>query len=316
MVNKLAGIKILNLLSWILVFVSLAYALVEGLTLGNNIDLVVLICMIFAGWAFSIINGIIRYGWKDMLIFFLISAVISNFYENLSIATGFPFGFYHYSDLFGPKFIEAPYFLAIGYIFVVYVGWQTAHIVLQKFTNKLSGYDVLLIPILTSLFAVMTDLSFDPFFSTVQGRYIWHTGGAYYGVPFVNYLGWYLCIYTIAQVYSIYMWHKNKKNSIVNPPELSSRSFWLQSILASFIWPIMLILKGFTVDQNATAKSLDGITWNVSYLLQTGGLISIGTILSVGILAIIIIASTETDMKNKFRLSGSQKAVGDINIHI
>jgi len=205
----------LETLSWVLLALALVSSLVEGLTVNKDVDLIVLMCAITAGWAFSISHGIARYGFKDMLVFFVISGVVSNIYENLSIFTGFPFGSYHYTDRFGPKLIEAPYFLAIGYIFVVYVGWQTAHVVVQHFSNKLERHWLVVIPILTAIFTVMNDLCFDPFFSTVQQRYIWHDGGAFFGVPFVNYLGWYLCIYTVAQLFAIYIWKKNKSVATV-----------------------------------------------------------------------------------------------------
>ena len=31
------------------------------------------------------------------------------------------------------------------------------------------------------------------------------TGEAFFGVPFVNYLGWLLCVYTIFQLFAIYI---------------------------------------------------------------------------------------------------------------
>ena len=37
----------------------------------------------------------------NMIVFFMITLVISYSFENLSIATGFPFGFYNYSPTLG-----------------------------------------------------------------------------------------------------------------------------------------------------------------------------------------------------------------------
>lgn len=47
----------------------------------------------------AIFHGKERYGKRNLVIFFKITLVMSFFFENLSIRTGFPFGFYHYSPL-------------------------------------------------------------------------------------------------------------------------------------------------------------------------------------------------------------------------
>ena len=49
----------------------------------------------------AVFHGRVRYGNKIMVIFFLITLVVSFSFENLSIFTGFPFGFYHYSPSLG-----------------------------------------------------------------------------------------------------------------------------------------------------------------------------------------------------------------------
>jgi len=59
------------------------------------------------------------------------------------------------------------------------------------------------------------------------------------------------------------------------------------------MWPLMLIIKGFTYDQHAVVKSLDGLSWNVASLLQSAGLVSIGTLVSIGIVAIVILANSD-----------------------
>src|SRR5262249_19046491 len=53
--------------------------------------------------AIATLHGLRRYSVKQFLIFFVIAFIVSNFYENLSILTGFPFGHYHYTDALGPK---------------------------------------------------------------------------------------------------------------------------------------------------------------------------------------------------------------------
>jgi uncharacterized membrane protein len=65
----------------------IASALVPGIRLP----------MIVAQVAFALVHGAQRYGWRAIGIFIVAGLMISNMLENLSIATGFPFGHYHYT---------------------------------------------------------------------------------------------------------------------------------------------------------------------------------------------------------------------------
>jgi hypothetical protein len=62
--------------------------------------------------AIATLHGLRRYSLKEFLIFFVITFIVSNFYENLSILTGFPFGHYHYTDALGPKLFLVPLLIA------------------------------------------------------------------------------------------------------------------------------------------------------------------------------------------------------------
>jgi uncharacterized membrane protein len=41
---------------------------------------------------------------------------------------------------------------------------------------------------------VSWDLTIDPMMSTINGNWVWHDGGSYFGVPVSNFLGWYLTV--------------------------------------------------------------------------------------------------------------------------
>ena len=59
-----------------------------------------------------------------------------------------------------------------------------------------------LLALTTSFVMVMWDLSMDPARATVAQVWIWHEGGADFGVPFVNFAGWFLCVFTIFMAFS------------------------------------------------------------------------------------------------------------------
>jgi len=130
---------------------------------------------------------------------------VSNFYENLSILTGFPFGHYHYTEALGPKLFLVPLLIAPAYFGCGYLAWSLAHVFVGVFGSKLRAEQIWRVPLVAAFVMVMWDLTMDPIAATVQKQWIWHDGGSYFGVPFVNYLGWLLCVYTIFQLFAIYI---------------------------------------------------------------------------------------------------------------
>lgn len=69
----------------------------------------------------------------------------------------------------------------------------------------------------------------DPYNSTITQYWIWHDGGAYFGVPFVNYLGWYLCVFTFYVVFALVL-RADKRNS-ESPASVTNRAFWVLPVL-------------------------------------------------------------------------------------
>ena len=265
---------------WSLIPVAAIISIIQGLHVSrimnlNGPSLLVTVCVIFV-----FIHGYRRYGWKDLAVFFAISAIFGMFYENLSIATGFPFGHYHYSDQLGPKFIYAPYILNIAYFQMLYMSWTLAHVVIDNYSNRLKGSYVVVQPVIASFIMVMWDMVIDPHMATMSGHWIWHTGGAYFGVPFVNYMGWFLCVYTMNQTFALYM---ARKNTAMSSDIIFTKKFWMQVVCLYLTWPLSFIIKGFFIP-DTTVTSLDNHLWYVRDLYQTAGLIAIVTMCFIAIL--------------------------------
>jgi uncharacterized membrane protein len=64
---------------------------------------------------FGLLHGAWTYGWRGILFFLIVCLGVSNAFENLSIMTGFPFGWYHYSDAMGPKLFLVPLLIGPAY---------------------------------------------------------------------------------------------------------------------------------------------------------------------------------------------------------
>ena len=190
-----------QLVSWILI-AALAILLVTlaatGVVKNGGVGILV-VCI------FSLIHGINRYGKKNMLMFFIISSVISWSYESLSIVTGFPFGHYYYSDVLGAKIGLVPIIIIMSYFGVAYLAWSIGQVLIDQQNSQLKGASVFTIPMIASFVMVIWDLAFDPFASTINQAWIWENGGGYFGVPIVNFLGWYLCTFTIFITFSLFL---------------------------------------------------------------------------------------------------------------
>ena len=72
---------------------------------------------------FGLLHGASSYGWRGILFFLVVCLGVSNAFENLSIITGFPFGWYHYSDALGPKLFLVPLLIGPSYFGVGYLSW-------------------------------------------------------------------------------------------------------------------------------------------------------------------------------------------------
>lgn len=139
-----------------------------------------------------------RYRWQGVIVFFAITVIVSNFLENLSIVTGFPFGHYQYSDVLGLKVFYVPVLIGPAYIAVGYLAWVLAAIIVPHSKNW--G-----IPILAAVLMVSWDLTFDPTSSTINHWWVWKNGGTYFGVPLSNFAGWAVTTVIIYVLYAIYL---------------------------------------------------------------------------------------------------------------
>ena len=168
---------------------------------------------------FVFLHGERIYGWRDILVFFAITSAVVWCTESLSIATGFPFGDYYYTDPL--KLGEVPWIVMPVYFGVGYLCWVIAHTLLGLDGRSTRLRHLLMVPMLAAFVMVMWDVAMDPISSAIDGRWVWEGGGFYFGVPMTNFFGWFLTTYLFYQIFTIYM-------SKRSPLRCSGgRSFWL-----------------------------------------------------------------------------------------
>jgi len=155
---------------------------------------------------FVLLHGPRQIGWRQVAVLLVLAFAISWSYETASIATGFPFGHYHYSDLLGPKLGTVPFLIMPAYYVVAYISWHLGLILLDRFSDRRrDALATWFLPVIASFIMVMWDMSMDPVRSTSGGAWIWEQGGGYFGVPFSNFMGWLLCVWTVFQLYALYL---------------------------------------------------------------------------------------------------------------
>jgi uncharacterized membrane protein len=153
---------------------------------------------------FGLLHGASTYGWRGILFFLVVCLGVSNAFENLSIMTGFPFGWYHYSDALGPRLFLVPLLIGPAYFGMGYLSWTLARAILDDENTRLPGLLSFATPVIASFIMVSWDLTIDPMMSTINGSWLWHHGGSYFGVPLSNFLGWYLTVYVFFQCFALY----------------------------------------------------------------------------------------------------------------
>jgi uncharacterized membrane protein len=229
--------------------------------------------------AFALIHGAIFYRTRGILVFFAICLVAGNIFENVGVRTGFPFGHYYFTDLMGPKLFVVPIQLGLAYLGMAYLSWTLARLILGNTRSPLAGSSVVTLPLVAAFIMVAWDFSQDPVWSTILRLWIWQQGGAYFGVPVTNFLGWYLTVWVFYQLFALYL-RADSRNLEPLPC-----MYWRQAVLfyaASAVGNILLVIPqvGPTVVSDPT-----GAQWRVSDIIRTCALVSIFTMGAFALIA-------------------------------
>lgn len=256
--------KFLDYAQWALALAGAAVALLFPLKGGGSAVPVAMMLTI----PFAVIHGVRRYGWKLLLGFFIVTFVVSNGFENLSIATGFPFGNYYYTG--SPKLFYVPLVVGPFYFGLGYVSWLLASTILDRADERLnlrerSGrINVVILPILAAAAITAFDVGSDSVASTVGLVWIWENGGGMFGVPYTNYLGWWFVTYVFFQIFSLMIALRPPARAIsasasaMLPPVIIYLSLGLSSV-TYFI---------ATVSSAEVVKDQAGTSWSLAQLAE------------------------------------------------
>ncbi|MFP4372851.1 MAG: carotenoid biosynthesis protein [Spirochaetaceae bacterium] len=103
--------------------------------------------------------------------------------EFIGSRTGMPFGDYHYTDVLQPQIRRVPVIIPLAWLMMIPPAWSVGKL--------LAGPEsVLLTAVLAGLAFMAWDLFLDPQMVSWD-FWRWPSGGAYLGIPILNFIGWF-----------------------------------------------------------------------------------------------------------------------------
>ena len=239
---------------------------------------------------FAAIHGTVVGRTRQVLLFFAIAFVVGNILENVGVVTGFPFGRYYFLDLMGPKLFHVPILLAVAYVGMGYLSWVLAVVIFGTVHCPLSRSRVVTLPLVASFIMVAWDLSQEPVWATVLHGWVWVRGGAYFGVPISNFIGWYVTMYFIYQLYAL---------ALSNQPIARrgiTAAYWRPAILLYACCAVGNVLQIFRHSAPLLVMDPSGTQWRVRDITGTCALISMFTMGAFAFIAWVRLADQELEL--------------------
>jgi uncharacterized membrane protein len=236
----------------------------------------------FGGVIIAFAHGVRVYGWPGIVVFLTVSLAVTFALENLSIATGFPFGHYHFEVAAGLPHIGAvPIVVGLLYFAMGYFSWMIASLLLDDADLHMDRpLNVVALPLIAAFVVVQWDVVMDPPNATLHRAWIWHDGGGYFGVPLSNYAGWYLTVWLFYQAFALFL-H-------VRPRAVKARPHgaWLPPILV-----YLAVALGYVVPylsgRDGEIVDVAGHAWHAQDLRETILVVMLFTMLFTAVLALL-----------------------------
>jgi putative membrane protein len=189
----------------------------------------------------------------------------------------------------GPKVFAVPIQLGLAYLGMAYLSWTLARVILGNLRSPVTGSRVVTLPLIAAFVMVAWDFSQDPVWSTVLHLWIWRQGGAYFGVPASNFLGWYLTVYVFYQLFALHLQGRSTKPDPLPP------SYWNVAILfyaVSAAGNILLVIPRPII---SVVSDPSGTQWKVSDITRTCAVISVLTMGAFAALARVRLADQKAE---------------------
>jgi uncharacterized membrane protein len=236
----------------------------------------------------ALIHAVLFYGWKDGIALFAICLVITFAMENIGAATGWPFGHYHFevgADL--PHVGVIPVIVGPLWFGMGYFSWHVAAVLLGAPSRPSRKFERLALPIVAAFVMTEWDVVMEPAESTIAKAWIWHDGGAHFGVPLTNYAGWLLTSWLFYQAFAIYL---SRRRDLAVPLPAQARKLRLIAI-AIYLASGLTHLTPWLIGQSGEVVDAAGQLWRVSDLRATTVVTMLFTMFLTSMLAALRLAN-------------------------
>ena len=239
------------------------------------------------------VHAVLTYGWRDALVLAAICVVITFTMENIGVTTGWPFGRYHFE--IEPNLphvgaippIVGPLWFGMGYF-----SWVVAETLLGGAQARLSRrFQLVVLPIVAAFVMTQWDVVMDPPESTISKIWIWHDGGAHFGVPLSNYLGWLLTSWLFYQAFAIYL---SGRRDVSRFALQHGRTLRLVAILL-YLGSGLTHLTPWLIGRSGEAIDAAGHVWRIHDLREATVVAMLFTMFFTAMMAALRLATDQTD---------------------
>lgn len=244
---------------------------------------------------FALVHGSLRYGLKGIVAFAVICLLVSNAIENIGVATGFPFGPYHYTDALGPKLGYVPLMIGPAYLGMGYLSWVLATVIVGDVKREADAAQTLVTPLIGAFVMVLWDLSMDPMASTLAQWWIWEQGGGFFGVPLQNFLGWYLTVFAFMLVFALYL-----RGRAPEPVHPQPRAHYLQAVAMYAVVALDFVMTYLLKGASENVVDAAGVTWRTADIFETAALTALLTMTFVAVLAAVVVRRKPDETRRQF----------------
>jgi putative membrane protein len=246
-----------------------------------------------AGIAAACLHAALSYGWKDALALLAICVVITFTIENIGVATGLPFGHYHFevgSNL--PHVGAIPVIVGPLWFGMGYFSWVVAGTLLGGARGRLNRtIELFAWPIVAAFVMTQWDVVIDAPQSTISKAWIWHNGGAHFGVPLSNYLGWLLTSWLFYQAFALYL---NRRRQVSASMAKQGRALRLVAILL-YLGSGLTQVTPWLIGQSGEVTDAANHVWRIEDLRETTVVILLFTMVFTSVLAALRLATDTAD---------------------
>ena len=250
-------------------------------------------CLAAVGIVAACAHAALSYGWKDALILLTICLVTTFTIENIGAATGLPFGHYHFEvgsnglHVGAIPIIVGPLWFGMGYF-----SWIVARTLLGGAHSPLNRkIELVAWPVVAAFVMTQWDVVMDPPESTISKAWIWHDGGAHFGVPLSNYLGWLLTSWLFYQAFAIYL---SRRRNVAAWTAEQRRMLGLAAILL-YLGSGLTQVTPWLMGQSGEVADAASHVWRIEDLRETTVVILLFTMVFTSMLAALRLATDAAD---------------------